>query len=158
MDPNMNTTLLAWQAPAHNDHERSDRWYLIAGLVAAIFIVYGLVTGAWLMSVCLGICSGLYFLVRNEKHKNHSITITKMGVEFDGVMHGWSELKDFWMLSGPGYCELHIASRKRLVGDLRIQTGDLDPFHVRDVLHHFLEQDPHKREKLLDTISRLCKL
>lgn len=150
--------LLAWEAPALNDHDRSERWYLVMGLFATLMIVYGLYSGSMLMSISIALCAGLYFLTRNQKHKVHSIAIYEMGVQFDDVLHPWNELKNFWMLSGPGFCELHFSSTKRLQPDLRIQTGTQDPFHVRDVIHQFLEQDPNRREKLLDTIIRICKL
>ncbi len=166
MDTNTNTPenadphapLLVWQAQSKPDHERSDKWYIGAGICATLLIIYGLISGAWLMSVCMAICAGLYYMVRDEKHRLHSIVLTRMGVEFDGVMHPWNELKNFWMLSGHGYVELHIAHKKHLKRDIKIQLGDLDPFAVRDVLHEFIEQDPHKREKILDAIIRFCKL
>ncbi len=158
MQTNTESIVLQWQAPAKNDHERSDRWYLIAGVIAAVLIVYGLWDGAWLMSLSIALCAGLYYLVRDTKHKTHSIVITKMSVVFDGVVHPWAEMKNFWMLQGADYCELHIANKRRLVSDLMIQVGPQDPFAVRDVLLEFLEQDANKRERILDAIIRFCKL
>ena len=153
-----NDILLSWEAPAKPNHDRSERWYVIAGICAAMLIVYGMVSGSWIMSFCLAVSAGLYYLVRNEKHPQHTISIMSLGINFNGRLHPWNDFKHFWMLSGSDYCDLHIACKRRLGGDICIQTGDMDPYKIRDLLSEFMPQDPHKRENILDAIIRFCKL
>jgi hypothetical protein len=156
---NTNTQpLLSWQAPARINHERSDKWYLISGLVCATFVVYGLLTGAWSMSITFGMIAGLYFYVRNQQHPVHTIRIFEGGIEFDGRYSIWADWQFFWILDGKNYHELHIAPVKGLRTELVILTGEIDPYAVRDVLGHFLPQIAHQRERLLDAIIRFCKL
>lgn len=151
------TPHLEWQAPSQVTHERSHRWYAVAGVAAASAIVYGVITGAWTLSVVVALVGGIFYLIRNHEHRTHTIRILPLGIEFDGVLRPWHRWKNFWILVGPGYNELHIAAGG-LHSDLIIQTGSMDPYVVRDTLLHFLPQHPKPREKLLDAISRFCKL
>ena len=150
--------LLEWQAPAKISHERSARWYLIAGIICAVIIVYGIVSGSWGMSLVCAMLAGLFFLVRNEPQVVHQIRILETGIEFDGKMHIWGDWKHFWILQGDGYHELHIESKRRMTPDLVIQTADIDPYELRDLLAEFLPQIANRKEKILDAIIRFCKL
>ncbi len=158
MDTNTNPPLLEWTAPAKVVHERSEKWYLVAGLLCAIMIIYGILIGAWSLSICVAMIAGLSFLIRNEGAHVHRIRILDIGIEFDGKPSIWSDWKHFWILRGEGYHELHIESRKPLTPDLVIQTGEIDPYAIRDQLSQYLVQIDHQKEKILDAIIRFCKL
>jgi hypothetical protein len=158
MQTELRSALLEWQAPSRITHERTHGWYVGASIVTMGLVVYGILTGAWSFAVTIAILAGLFFLVRNEKHPLHSIRISELGIEFDGVMHPWVEWKDFWMLASPDHCELHIESKKSHRADLIIHTGPMNPLTVRDTMSRYLPQNPEKREKLLDAIIRFCKL
>ncbi len=150
--------LLEWQAVSKINHERSPQWYLITGILCIVVIVYGIVTGAWGMSLVCALLAGLFFLVRNEAQVIHSIRILETGIEFDGKMFMWSDWKHFWILQGQSYHELHIETNRRFSADIVIQTGELDPYVIRDLLSQFIPQIAHKKEKILDAIIRFCKL
>lgn len=157
MQTNTNAKL-AWHAPTRVHHERSQRWYAIAGGLSLIPIIYGLMTGAWSLSLTFALVTGLYYLTKDERPHDHSIAILESGISFDGRLQPWSDLSEFWILQAPGYYELRIAHRKTYKRDLVIQTGSVDPFVVRDILGQYLPQVAHHQERMLDTIIRFCKL
>lgn len=152
------TPLLEWQAPARPDPVRSERWYVVTGLLCATFIAYGILTRAWALSVSLGMLAGLFFLVRNQKHPLRRIRILETGIEVDGRMRIWAEWENFWILQGDGYYELRMAPKKHASSELIVLTGDIDPYLIRDVLSEFVPQIAHQKERLLDAIIRYCKL
>ena len=151
-------TLLEWQATARPDQERSEKWYVAAGSCCALMIAYGILTGAYSLSIIFAFIPGLYYLLRNQSHKQHEIRILETGIDFDGRLSVWGDLKEFWILEGPGYYELHVAPVKQMKGDIVILTGDKDPYLVRDTVALFLPQIAHRKERLLDAIIRFCKL
>lgn len=157
MDIHTNTLLLEWQAPIRISHERSKRWYMIAGALATCMIVYGLLTGAWTTSLVTALAAGLYYLVRNEKQPILNIRIFDTGIEVNGNLETWKSWKDFWILVGPGYAELHV-DRKGFKPELVVLTGNTDPTVIRDTLNQFLPHSDERREKILDTFIRFCKI
>lgn len=156
---NTNTNIhLEWQAQTRPDHVRSPRWYMFGGSLCAIMVAYGVFSGSWSTSLVFAFIPALYYLVRNQSHVQHTIRIMDLGVEFDGRLCVWGELKEFWILAGPGYHELHIAPMKVSRPEIVIQTGTIDPFVVRDTLGQFLPQIADRRERILDAIIRFCKI
>ena len=152
------TPLLAWSAPTKVTHERSEKWYVAGGLLCATFIAYGVLTGEWALAVVCGLLGGLYFLTRNDTHGDHTIAIYEEGVVFDEKNIPWGDLKEFWILEGRGYHELHIGAAKYWKADLVIQTGTVDPYTVRDTIGKFIPQTLQKKEKFLDALIRFAKL
>ena len=158
MQTNTHKILLAWKAPEKVAHTRSERWYVTGSCIAATMIVYGILSGAWSMSISFALLAGLVFLVRNETPSVHEIKLLDIGIEFNGRLHAWSEWKQFWILQGTDYHELHIETKKRLNPDLIIQTGDVDPYQLRDLLSEYIPQTDEQKERILDAIIRFCKL
>jgi len=157
----MNTNIdiyLEWQAASHPDHQRSEKWYVGAGSFCAVMVAYGIFSGNISMSIVFAFIPALYWLVRNQTHKKHTIKLTSLGVELDGKLTSWGEWKEFWILTGAGYHELHIAPKKISRSELVIQTAEIDPFLIRDILVEFMPQVGDRKERLLDAFIRFCKL
>lgn len=156
--PPSTAPLLQWHAPQRQTHARSEKWYLIGGVITSLFIGYGILTGAWSLSIVFGTIAGLYFLLRSERHRDHTLTIYDTGVEFDGALRKWADCREFWILEGAGYHELHIASARKWTQDIVIQTGDTDPYLLRDLLGQYIPQTVENHEKFVDWLIRSCKL
>lgn len=151
-------TLLEWHAASRPDYVRSEKWYVVAGAFCAIMIAYGIFSDAWSLSLIFAFVPGLYYVLRNQNHKKHHVIVRDVGIVFDGRLTAWGELKEFWILQGPGYYELHIAPLRSMKSDIVVMTGDIDPYVVRDTIGQFLPQIAHRKERLLDAIIRFCKL
>ena len=157
--PNTHTQILIeWQAAAKVNHVRSEKWYVVNGLLCATLVAYGVLSGSWALSITFGMIAGLYFLTRNDEHKAHVIRIFEYGIEFDGTLHSWSEWENFWILRADNYYELHMAPVKPLRPELVVQTGDADPFVVRDIIAQYVPQIGHQKERVVDAFIRFCKL
>ncbi len=158
MHTNTEQILLEWKAPAKVAHKRSEKWYVSMSLGSGAMIVYGILTGAWSLSISFAMLAGLFFLIRNEKPHVHTIILRDTGIELDGRKTIWSDWKHFWILRANDYFELHAESKKYLTPDLVIQTGNIDPYIIRDLLCQYIPQIDTKKEKILDAIIRFCKL
>lgn len=151
-------TLLAWTAKSQIDHARSNRWYVIGGVLCGLMIVYGIVTGAYTEAVVFLLLPGAFYLIRNQSHTAHDAQITDAGFIYDGTLTPWSELKEFWILRGSNYYELHIDPVSTLKPEIVIQTGDIDPILIRDTLLEFVAPAVGKKERIVDALIRFCKL
>jgi hypothetical protein len=156
---NTNTDpILMWEATAKVNHERSQNWYAVAGVITSTLIALGVLSGSWSFAIVFALIAALYFLVRNERHRTHTIRIYDYGIDFDGKMTPWTQWKHFWILRADNYHELHIAPLGALKQELVIQTGDTDPYTVRDTLAQFIPQIANQNERILDAFIRFCKL
>lgn len=151
-------TLLTWTAPAIADRKRGPTWYLVAGILCAGAVAYGVISGAWSLSVTAGMLAGLTLITKDLRPHSRKVAIDPRGIAIDEAFLPWNELHEFWILMGSGRSELHISRATHWKPDLVLHLGEVDPYSVRDTLGQFLPQNPRAKEKLLDTIIRFCKL
>ena len=151
--------LLSWQAPTLPHHVRGSRWYLIAGTLVVACAAYGILMGEWTFTVVMVLMVGMYVLTHRAPDTLKSISITKDGLVFQNTFTQWKDIRDFWMLQGKDYIELHVAIRSgRFIKEIIIQTGSQDPQVIRSLLSNFIPERTGEQERLLDIIIRICKL
>lgn len=100
----------------------------------------------------------LYWFMHRHAPKERHIALYDWGFVLDEKEVQWEDCTGYWFLEGPGYHQLHIEHTKRVVGDFVIQTANIHPEEIHKVLDRFLNQMEDKQERLLDTISRICKI
>lgn len=155
MDPN---PLLSWTAPSKPTHVRGKRWYVVAGAIVTVLLIYAFWTQAWTFVAVLILLTILYVLLHGKPHPEHTVRITEKALYWDEKTILWEELAGFWMLQGPGYVELHIEWKTKGKERLVIQTGTMDPHQIAVAFSRFLPGFTDRREKILDYIIRICKL
>ncbi len=149
--------ILRWSALTHPDHVRTKFWYAGALTVLALLLAYSIFTRAWtftLVLVLLAVIYGIY----HRKNPPLTIGIFENGIQWKRERIRWSEMNGFWMLQGPGYVELHLDIKNPWRNNIIIQTGDIDPHQIFEILSQYLKHFPEKQERLFDTIIRICKL
>ena len=158
--------LLSWQTLSAPPVERSARWYAIGGVLILMFAAYGLFQGSWLTALVAILMGGVYFLMRNEKPKAITVRITGIGMQIEEKIIPWNAIKDFWILLGRNYVELHLAPQGVLQGETVVYIRDphtpadssMDPGIVRKTLLQFVPERAGMQERFLDAIARLLKL
>jgi len=155
MDQN---TILTWSAPARPAHTRDKRWYIVAGSIATLLVIYALYTQAWTFAIVIALLGVMYGILHGKNHPLHSIRITEKALYWDIKTISWDELDGFWMLQGPDYVELHIEFKQKGKERLVIQTENIPPQEIAAVLSRFIPGQTDRHEKLLDYIIRICKL
>lgn len=156
LSPPQENNILTWSAPEHLHHMRTRNWYIAASAFLVLCIVYSVVTQAWSFTVLIFILAIVYWKMHNQERDFSTIMMWRNGFSLNGVFSEWGECEGYWILKCHDYYELHIEKRN---GDcVKIQTRDVDPYQLHDLLPHFLPQLADRREKVLDTIIRICKL
>jgi len=148
--------LISWTAPERPPHARGKRWYLLAGLIAVLFLAYALYTQAWTFAVVIVLLAVIYGLIHGKPPIKHTVQISNQGLQWDKHLYAWSDFNNFWMLQGQGYVELHID--RKGPGQLIVQTGDCIPADIASALSQFIPPIFDRRESILDYIIRICKL
>ena len=104
--------------------------------------------------------------MRNTAPRKITIRITAIGVQVEENVTPWNQLKDFWILLGPDYSELHFAPQGMAQRELKVFIRDPqttaenapDPGMIRETLLQFLPERPGMQERFLDSLARILKL
>ena len=150
------TPLLEWQAPKHLHHKRTRKWYICAAIFMASCLAYSIYTGAWSFAVVLFLIVILYGFVHEAQPPEKTIRIWARGYLIDENFVQWTACTGYWILKGNGYYELHIEKKNGY--ETKIQTGNINPYDIQDILSPLLPELTNRKESVLDTIIRICKL
>lgn len=149
---------LTWSAPKRANHTRSTLWYICSAIVLGLLITWSIYDQSWTFTTVLILGGILYLWTHRKPEKEHTITLREDGVVFAETFSPWDACEGFYILDGPGYFELNIAFKNTKKDNITIRTGDIDPYQIQAILSQVLPVLQDRREKVLDTITRICKL
>lgn len=150
--------LATWQAPILPKHERSKRWYAIAGGLLIAAAAYGILTGSWPLTIVCLLSGAMYYLIRDHVPPLKVIVITDRGVLLEEKFTRWEDLNGFWILNTPEYSEVHFVPRLARRSDILIQTGDQNLENLRITIASHIPELMDKHEHFLDVLVRTAKL
>lgn len=148
--------ILTWSAVQNHHVKRGTLWYILAGITLVTLIVYSVITAAWTFTILIILLGGLYWKFHNEEPAEKTIRIWKRGFAIDTTWYDWHRFTGYWILQTKDFAELHLEKTKG--GEVKIQTGDESVYEIHEKLSPLLPELEEKREHILDTIIRICKL
>lgn len=148
--------ILEWSAPQHHHPERGTIWYICAAAFVLLSMVYSVKTGAWTFSILIVVLTTLYWKLHGAEPPKKRMRIYKRGFALEDVFTEWKDCNGYWIFKGEGYFELNIELKTERC--IKIQTGEDSPYPTHDALSQLLPELPDRRERVLDTIIRICKL
>ncbi|PIQ78644.1 hypothetical protein COV82_00605 [Candidatus Peregrinibacteria bacterium CG11_big_fil_rev_8_21_14_0_20_46_8] len=150
---------IRWRAPEYQHHEKSFLWFVVAGLVAALLIVYGLVSGAWTFSLAILAFCVAYYAFHRHVPEEVDIEITSRGVHIGRHFFSYAKLKNFWVVYDPPFVgRLYLRFRSRIHPDITVALEDQDPGLIRKTLLKHLPEWEDGDEPMIDTFIRLLRL
>lgn len=159
---NMNTQIpsedpiLEWEAPQHLHHKRTRLWYITAALFVIGCLVYSYYTAAWSFAGLLVLLVGFYWHIHKDEPPKRRLRIWKQGYAVNDTFVRWEACTGHWILKGSDYYELHIEKKNGY--ETKIHLGDIDPHNLHDILSPLTPVLQDRKERILDTIIRICKL
>jgi len=150
---------IVWRAYEYDHHEKTLLWFVIAGVVALGFIVYGLLTDGWTFSLAiLAFCVAYYAMHRHEP-KIVDIKLNSKGVHIGRHFFSNVQFKNFWIVYDPPHvARLYLRFRSRVRQDLILSIADQDPAEIRRALKAHINEWEAGEEPLVDIFIRLLRL
>ncbi|MEI8360992.1 MAG: hypothetical protein WCG01_02600 [bacterium] len=168
MENQINSEQLSWEVPEYEKHDRSKRWYVIAGLVDLFFVFISVITPNLFFDkpniLFLGIVViGSVIMYLNDQSESNMIGIVlgDEGVTFGHTFHDYDEIKDFSVLYKPaqGLNHLYIEFKSPAKLRLSINLMNQDPVGVRRYLLQYLPEDLERINRpTSETLVKMLKL
>lgn len=156
---NQRPPIFSWSTVEYIQHERGPKWYMIAGAVLALTILFSIITGNWTLAIAALVFAGVYeYTQRNHPPQQIDVRITDLGIHVGHMFFPYGHIKAFWLHLENGTRTLNIRVHKRLYSDVVIQLANQDPAAIRDYLMGQVPEWEGKHERLSDVITRLLRL
>ncbi len=156
----MPQTLISWHVPEFEKHQKSRLWYIGAGIVMLILLVYCVKTANFLFAVILLMAAVIVVLYDMREAEEIEFAITSAGIKFGEKIYPFDEFGRFWIVYNPPevkklYLEFTSVVRPRLV----IPLNNEDPNKIRETLLNYVHEDlEEKDEPVTDYLGRVLKI
>ncbi len=148
-----------WTAPEYIHYEKDNRWFTVAGILAAGLIFYGVVWGSAFFSIAIAVLAAVYYLQNKKPPRRIQIKLSNMGIKIDEKFFPFSNLKSFWIIyNPPEVTTLHFKTVKNVNSELTIQLGETDPSPIREFLARQLPEEEGKSESFVNMLVRIFRL
>lgn len=150
--------IFSWSAPEYIRHDKSNRWYLTAGIIALLTSALALFLGNWTMALAvLALAAVYWYLDTYHPPKVTKIELSEMGVRVGHMFFPYSQIQSFWIIYDHGIKTLNFKALNHWFGDVVIQLGDIDPVEIRNFLIAQLPEWEGKREPVSEMFLRILK-
>lgn len=151
--------LYEFSFPEYELQQRGMLWYVIAGTVIALLVVYAVVTANYLFALVVVLLSGVLALRDFRAPAQITFQIAEDALYVDGKRIPYSDVSLFWLIYEPPlFKNLHVTF-STMRPSLRVPLLDVDPVELRTFFRTKVKEDMEKRtESPIDIFAKILKL
>ncbi len=153
--------IMSWQVPEYEKHERNKSWYILAGVIGLLFLIYAVYTKNFLFAVIIIVVALIMILHDSREPDLIKVSITDEGVIVGRKFYDYDEIKNFSIVYKPKqevknlYFEFKNVLRQRL----SIPLQDMNPLSIRENLLKYLPEDLDRTDQpLSEGLAKMFKL
>ena len=138
-----------WEIDNMTKHVRSKRWYIIAGIVTLLLIIWAIYERNYLFALVIIISTGLLIYYEGEEVKKIKVKIQYNGLFVGDNFYKFQSVSKFYIIYKPdeNIKRLYIEFRNPLEPRLSIPLENENPIEIRDFLLQYLEEDLDKEDE-----------
>lgn len=153
-------SIVSWETWEYPKHSRSRWWYLSAGGLGLLLLLFAVTSGSYMFAVIILMIGLIFFLSHLHEPIRLTVQVTGEGVKIGGHFYPFSEIKNFSIIYKPPAVKLlyldFVNAFRPLIS---ISLEDVDPNAVRTALLPFVFEDLDRTDETMsDLIARLYKL
>lgn len=154
-----NQAIYAWQAPLYVNKRKPFWWYIVAAAVVIGLVVYGLVSGAWTLSMAIVLFVGVYYYFSNQEVPVVDIVLSEAGVRVGGKVYPYSMFRTFWVdYHPPVIQELHLIPNNNYKYELTLNLQGQNPAPIKAVLQQFMPEWADRQKTVTESLVHLIGL
>ena len=152
--------LAEWTFPEYVQHERSKRWYVWAGVILALLLIYSIFTLNFLFAVIII----LFVIILYAKAKNPpaevKFKIFEDGIGIGSKFYKHKDVKNFWIIYEPPQVKtLYLNFKNKIRPVLAVPLEKQNPIRIRKILLDYVDEDLDKEEEsFTEILGRRLKI
>lgn len=158
---NKGDEIISWEIAEYKKHERSKAWYVLASIIALIFMLFALFRQNFLFAIFIIIVSIIIILNEKQEPAKIKVTFTDNGLWVGKSFYDFDDFKNFSIVYKPDqniknlYFEFDNFAKQRL----SLSLEDINPIKIKNLLAPILEEDTDRKDPpLSEKLTDLFKL
>lgn len=152
--------LKSWEMPEFIAHDRGRWWYFIAGVLAAILLVYAIVKTNYLFAIIILIFAIIIILSGLRKPEPIAVQITETGILLGEHFYPYRDINCFHIVYQPPMVKcLYFETKSSLRPRVTLHLENENPVEIRNLLAEHIKEDHEQLdEPFSEFIGRILKL
>lgn len=160
-DINSADDIIAWKVLEYTDNKKSKAWLVIAGIIAALLMIYAVFTANFAFAVFIALAIIVIMLRNKDEVDLIDVALTDNGVVIGKAFHDYDNLRNFAIVYKPddNKKNLYFEFKSALQPRLSVPLDDMNPLLIRKNLLKYLEEDLDRTDlPLSEQLSRMLGL
>jgi len=152
--------LVEWTFPEYVQYERSKKWYIWAGVIMGLLLIYTIFTLNFLFAVII-ILFGIILFTQNKKSPHDvDFRIYEDGIQVSSKFYKFREIGNFWLIYDPPDTKnLYLSFKSKVRPILTIPLQKKNPVQIRRILLEHVDEDLDKEEEsFAEILGRRLKI
>lgn len=152
--------VLSWDTPEYEEHERGRLWYVVAGIIIALLLIFCVYTANLLFALIIVITSFVIILQHTRRPERYKFAITGSGIVIGDNFYPYEDLDSFWIAySPPEVKKVYFTFKSSFKPEIYVHLEDQNPLLVRDTLLDYLDEDLEREDETTsDQLRRFLRL
>lgn len=159
-DNSIGSVKISWDMPEFQDYIRNKTWYITAGIIGLLLLIYSVFSANLLFGVIIIIAATTLVKIDKTKPQDIEFAITSKGIIVGDKFHEYSELRNFYIIFEPPKIKnLFIEFNNILKPRINVPLFEQDPADIRKLLKKYMNEDLDKEgEPISEAIGKILKL
>jgi len=152
--------VFTWNVPEYDQHERGTSWYVVAGVVVGLLIVYSYWSQNFLFGIIVTLTAIILFLRHYYQPQEVACAIDEEGIDIGEKRYDYNDLDHFRVVEVPNsHYILYLHKKRGWHSEFPLRIADVDPQGLRLYLLNFLdEHEGQKNENMWESLARFLKI
>jgi hypothetical protein len=145
-----------WETPEFEKVEKEKSWFIMPAIIAIILCVFSLIIDNYLFVLLIILSFVTFYIYAKKSPRTIKFRIDEKGVEVDGRLHEYADLRSFWLFYNPPLEKtLSIRGKKTFFPYLRIPMDKENPTEIRKFLLKFIPEKRHQESIISIWMKRI---
>ncbi len=154
------TTAFTWDIPEYEQYDRGTLWYIIAGVVVGLLVVYSYWSQNFLFGIIVTLTAIILFLRHYYQPQAITCEIDEEGIVIGDKRYEFNDLDRFRIVEIPNeQYVLYLHKKRGWHSEFPVRMHTVDPNSVRLYLLNFIdEHEGNKNENMWESLARFLKI
>ncbi len=154
------TVKMGWEIPEFQDYTRGRNWYIIAGIIALLLLIYSVFTANLLFGMIIIIAAVTLVKIDNTKPDIIEFIVTTKGIAVGGKYFEYGDIANFYIVyNPPEISNIFIEFNNVLRPRISIPLFDQDPIKLRELLMKYIKENTEREgEPISEALGKIFKL
>lgn len=153
-------TIITWRIPEYEKHEHGRIWYIIAGIVIGLLLIFCFFTANLLFAIIIILTSFIVIFQHTKKPETYEFLITTSGIAIGNRFYSYDDFDNFWLAYQPPLVKtLYFTFKSVIKPEISVPLGNQNPLRVREILLEYLDENLDREDETTsDALRRLLKI